>query len=69
MTEENQEKSTESKKPTHTIYAKTYINGNPINVRVGAAWKHSKGTGFNIQIDQMVAFENKPKEDKKNDQN
>tara|TARA_B100001250_G_scaffold371975_1_gene357126 strand:+ start:765 stop:968 length:204 start_codon:yes stop_codon:yes gene_type:complete len=52
-----------SKKPTHTVFANTYINGRPVNIRVGAAWKHSKGSGFNISLDSLVAFENKPNEE------
>jgi hypothetical protein len=51
-------------KPTHTVYTKTYIDGNAVNVRIGVAWKHSKGNGFNISLNDMVVFENKPKEEK-----
>ncbi|MEM6721122.1 MAG: hypothetical protein AAF611_17465 [Bacteroidota bacterium] len=48
-------------KPTHFVYAKAYINGQKLNVKIGAAWKHSKGNGFNISLDDMVVFENTPK--------
>jgi hypothetical protein len=63
MTDQDQQASELGKKPTHIIYAKAYISKQPVNVRVGVAWKHSKGDGFNIQLDQMVAFVNKPKAD------
>ncbi len=49
-------------KPTHTLYVTNYINGNPIQARIGVAWKHDKGNGFNISLDNIVAFENKSKD-------
>ncbi|MEO1033390.1 MAG: hypothetical protein AAFX55_18525 [Bacteroidota bacterium] len=51
------------KNPTHTLYVKSYIDGNSVNVKAGVAWKHSKGDGFNISLNDMVVFENKPREE------
>jgi len=45
--------------PTHKVFVNAYMNGQPIKVKVGVAWKHSKGNGFNISLDNMVVFENK----------
>lgn len=60
----NQTKNQEPKKgnkPTHNVYAKAYVNGQKLNVKIGGAWKHSKGNGFNISLNDMVVFENTPK--------
>jgi hypothetical protein len=51
--------STEDKKPTHTLFATQTVNGKTTRVRVGVAWKHKKGDGFNVSIDNLVAFANK----------
>ena len=59
---------TKGKKPTHTLFVKTYIDGKPHNVKAGAAWKHSKGDGFNIVFNDMVVFENKVKDETLNTQ-
>ena len=56
-------KSEEDKKPSHTLYATQTLNGNKVRVRVGVAWKHNTGHGFNIALDNLVAFANTPKED------
>ena len=37
------------------------MDNTPKLVRVGVAWKHSKGEGFNIALNDMVAFANKDK--------
>tara|TARA_R100000697_G_C5347402_1_gene170820 strand:- start:326 stop:529 length:204 start_codon:yes stop_codon:yes gene_type:complete len=56
-TETNQ--STENKRPTHTLFASQTIDGQEVKIRVGVAWKHKKGDGFNIALDNLVAFTNK----------
>jgi hypothetical protein len=60
MTDTNTQPS-KDKRPTHTVFAKTYIDGSQHNIKIGVAWKHSKGDGFNISLNDMVAFENKGK--------
>ena len=50
-------------KPSHTLYTKSYVDGQSKLVKVGVAWQHSKGNGFNISINDMVAFENKEKQE------
>jgi len=62
----NTDQTKKGKSPTHTLYVKSYIDGNPVNVKAGVAWKHSKGDGFNLSLNDMVAFENKPKTDNSN---
>ena len=64
MTDSLNQNSNEGKKPTHTLYATQSINGSQVRVRVGVAWRHNKGTGLNIALDNLVAFENKPKDEK-----
>ena len=61
MTDNTNETETKSKQPTHTLYTNTYVDNTPKLVRVGVAWKHSKGEGFNIALNDMVAFANKDK--------
>ena len=61
MTQISQTETKKSNPPTHTIYVESYINNQPLKVKVGVAWQHSKGNGFNISLNKMVAFENKPK--------
>ncbi len=58
----NEEQQSVNKKPTHTLFATNSVNGNMVRLRVGVAWKHKKGNGFNIALDNLVAFENKVKE-------
>jgi hypothetical protein len=65
MTLQTQNFEKKGNQPTHGVYIKTYVSGSPVNVRVGVAWKHSKGSGFNISLNDMVVFENKPKPDAK----
>lgn len=59
-TENNQ--STEDKRPTHTLFATQTIEGQEVKIRVGVAWKHKKGEGFNVALDNLVAFANKKSE-------
>lgn len=58
MNTESQQ-TTEDKRPTHTLFASQNINGEEVKIRVGVAWKHNKGDGFNIALDNLVAFANK----------
>jgi len=60
-TQNNQ--STEDKRPTHTLFASQTIDGKEVKIRVGVAWKHKKGDGFNIALDNLVAFANKKSDD------
>jgi len=59
MTNTTQNIADKDKTPTHKVFVNAYINSQPVKVKVGVAWKHSKGDGFNISLDNMVAFENK----------
>jgi len=59
MTNTTKNPNSTGKKPTHTLYGSTYINGSQVKVRVGVAWQHDKGNGFNISLDNMVMFENR----------
>lgn len=63
MTNKTKTSETKGKHPTHTLFVTNYLNGSPIRLRIGAAWKHEKGNGFNISLDDIVAFENKPKDE------
>ncbi len=63
QTKKQTKEGEKGKRPTHTLFVTNYVNGSPIRLRIGAAWKHEKGNGFNIALDDIVAFENKPKED------
>lgn len=63
MTDKRNETETKGKKPTHTLYTNSYVDNNPKLVKVGVAWKHSKGEGFNIALNDIVAFENKEKDE------
>ncbi len=51
--------SDKDKTPTHKVFVNAYMNGSPVKVKVGVAWKHTKGNGFNISLDNMVVFENR----------
>ena len=59
MAENNKTDSNSDKHPTHTLFINQRFDGNLIRVKAGVAWKHSKGDGFNISLNDMVAFENK----------
>ena len=60
---ENTQHEKKGKAPTHTLFVTNTINGSTVRLRVGVAWKHEKGNGFNIALDNFVAFENKPKDE------
>ena len=61
MTDTTKQETKKGNKPTHTLYTKSYVDGSSKLVKVGVAWKHSKGDGFNISLNDIVAFENKEK--------
>jgi hypothetical protein len=43
-----------SKAPTHIAYqVRDGKNGNGYWTRIGAAWQHKDGKGFNIQLDSV----------------
>ena len=48
----NDQKTTASKTPSHIAYhVKDGKSGKGYWTRIGAAWAHADGNGFNIQID------------------
>ena len=48
----NDQKTTASKTPSHIAYhVKDGNSGKGYWTRIGAAWAHADGNGFNIQID------------------
>ncbi len=53
MTDANTETQTAaSKAPTHIAYhTKKTKSGESYRTRIGAAWAHKTGNGFNIQLD------------------
>ncbi|WP_303316857.1 hypothetical protein Q4Q34_08615 [Flavivirga abyssicola] len=68
MTDNTKQTQKKGKRPTHTVFVETRIHGKPHNIKIGAAWKHSKGDGFNISLNNMVVFENKAKDETPNTQ-
>jgi hypothetical protein len=42
-----------SKSPTHIAYHVTERNGKSYWTRIGAAWSHKDGKGFNIELNIM----------------
>lgn len=46
-------KSSVSKSPTHFAYQLREGKGKSYWTRIGAAWPHQDGKGFNIQIDSV----------------
>jgi hypothetical protein len=63
MTDNTNQNSSKGKQPTHILYMDAYVDNKPRKVKVGAAWQHSKGGGFNIALNDIVAFENKAKDE------
>ncbi len=50
MTETNT--TSPSKSPTHVVYhVRDNANGKACWTRIGAAWSHADGQGFNVQIE------------------
>jgi hypothetical protein len=62
-TDQNSATGKSGKLPTHILYMDAYVDNKPRKVKVGAAWQHSKGGGFNIALNDIVAFENKAKDE------
>ncbi|MEQ9587302.1 MAG: hypothetical protein RJS97_05070 [Parvibaculaceae bacterium] len=42
-----------SKKPTHTVYQVTKTGEDSFWNRIGAAWEHGDGEGFNIKLNAL----------------
>jgi len=54
MTENTNNQTAASKTPTHIAYhVKGSNSGKGYWTRIGAAWAHADGKGFNIQVDVM----------------
>ena len=53
MTDSNNNHSVSSKTPTHTVSQVRDSNGKSYWTRVGSAWAHKDGKGFNIQLDAL----------------
>jgi hypothetical protein len=49
----NESPATESKSPTHIAYHVREGNDKSFWTRIGAAWQHKDGKGFNIQIETV----------------
>ena len=48
----NNQSSSASKVPSHVAYhARDRNGGDAIWTRIGSAWQHADGKGFNVQID------------------
>ncbi len=57
MTDTN-EKPSASKKPTHGVYhVRDSKNGEGFWTKIGGAWPHQDGEGFNIQLDGLVPLD------------
>jgi hypothetical protein len=53
MTDTNTQPAT-SKAPTHVVYqVRDRENGKSFWTRIGSAWAHADGKGFNIQIETV----------------
>jgi hypothetical protein len=54
MTDDTTNTAATSKAPSHTAYQiRNGKNGKSYKTRIGAAWAHADGTGFNILIDAV----------------
>jgi hypothetical protein len=54
MTDSTNAKTADSKLPTHFAYQVTERSGNDAFWnRIGSAWTHADGQGFNIQIEAL----------------
>lgn len=49
----DQSTATESKAPTHIAYHVRESKDKSFWTRIGAAWQHKDGKGFNIQVDTV----------------
>ena len=54
MTESLQKQPSASKAPTHIAYqVRDRQGGEAIWTRIGSAWQHADGNGFNVQIETV----------------
>ena len=54
MTDNTSDQAATSKRPTHTAHHVREIpGGESFWTRIGSAWAHKDGQGFNIQIDTV----------------
>jgi hypothetical protein len=53
MTASTNDQTVASKAPTHSVSQVRNINGKSYWTRIGSAWAHKNGTGFNIQLDAV----------------
>jgi hypothetical protein len=54
MSNTNETQTTASKSPSHAVYqVRDREGGKGFFTRIGAAWPHKDGKGFNIQIDAV----------------
>lgn len=54
MSNTNETQATASKSPSHVVYqVRDREGGKSFFTRIGAAWPHKDGKGFNIQIDAV----------------
>jgi hypothetical protein len=54
MSNTNEPQTTASKSPSHIVYqVRDREGGKGFFTRIGAAWPHKDGKGFNIQIDAI----------------
>jgi len=54
MNESNNTRSSTSKAPTHLAYhVRDSKGGDAFWTRIGSAWQHADGKGFNIQIETV----------------
>lgn len=54
MTAKTNTESTASKTPSHVVYqVRDREGGKGFWTRIGAAWAHADGQGFNVQLDSI----------------
>jgi hypothetical protein len=54
MTESQASQPANSKSPTHIAYhVREHSGGEAFWTRIGSAWQHADGKGFNIQVDTV----------------
>jgi hypothetical protein len=58
MTNAKTNEAAGSKTPTHIAYqVRDRENGKGFFTRIGAAWQHRDGKGFNVQLDGLVPLD------------
>ena len=53
MTDSNETKTVTSKSPSHYAYNVRNREGGDYWIRIGSAWAHADGNGFNVQIETV----------------